>query len=97
MRLVLGDFIRVMDLAMVDAALAGDRMIGIVQPAADGVAGLSAPDGTNLYRIGCVGRIRAFQETDDGHYMIELRGLSRFTIAEAVSYTHLTLPTSDLV
>ena len=69
-------------LAMVDAALAGDRMIGIVQPAADGVAGLSAPDGTNLYRIGCVGRIRAFQETDDGRYMIELRGLSRFTIAE---------------
>lgn len=69
-------------LAMVDAALAGDRMIGIVQPAADGVAGLSAPDGTNLYRIGCIGRIRVFEETDDGRYMIELRGLCRFEITE---------------
>lgn len=69
-------------LAMVDAALSGDRMIGIVQPAADGVAGLSAPDGTNLYRTGCVGRIRVFEETDDGRYMIELRGLCRFDITE---------------
>lgn len=69
-------------LAMVDAALATDRMIGIVQPAADGVAGLSAPDGTNLYRIGCAGRIRAFEETDDGRYMIELRGVCRFEITD---------------
>lgn len=67
-------------LKMVDAALAGDRMIGIVQPAGDGVSGLSAPDGTNLYRTGCIGRIRVFEETDDGRYMIELRGLSRFDI-----------------
>lgn len=69
-------------LAMVDAALATHRMIGIVQPSADGVAGLSAPDGTNLYRIGCAGRIRAFEETDDGRYMIELRGVCRFEITE---------------
>lgn len=67
-------------LAMVDAALAGERMIGIVQPAAEGESGLSAPDGTNLYRTGCIGRIRVFEETDDGRYMIELRGLSRFDI-----------------
>ncbi|MBO6782001.1 MAG: LON peptidase substrate-binding domain-containing protein [Alphaproteobacteria bacterium] len=69
-------------LAMVDAALAGSRAIGIVQPAADGTEGLSAPDGTNLYRTGCVGRIRAFEETDDGRYIMELRGISRFDIAE---------------
>ena len=67
-------------LAMVDAALAGERMIGMVQPAAEGVSGLSAPEGTNLYRTGCIGRIRVFEETDDGRYMIELRGLSRFDI-----------------
>lgn len=69
-------------LALVDAALAGNRMMGIVQPAADGVAGLSAPDGTNLYRTGCIGRIRVFEETDDGRYMIELRGLCRFDITD---------------
>tara|TARA_R110002110_G_scaffold415612_3_gene651911 strand:+ start:114986 stop:115675 length:690 start_codon:yes stop_codon:yes gene_type:complete len=69
-------------LAMVDAALASGRMIGIVQPAADGTAGLSAPDGTNLYRTGCAGRITGFQETEDGRYLIELRGICRFDLAE---------------
>ena len=69
-------------LAMVDAALAGGRMIGIIQPAADGTVGLSAPDGTNLYRTGCAGRITGFQETEDGRYLIELRGICRFDVAE---------------
>ncbi len=69
-------------LAMVDAALEGGRMIGIIQPAADGTVGLSAPDGTNLYRTGCAGRITGFQETEDGRYLIELRGICRFDVAE---------------
>ena len=69
-------------LAMVDAALAGPRTIGIIQPAADGTVGLSAPDGTNLYRTGCAGRITGFQETGDGRYLIELRGMCRFNVAE---------------
>jgi len=69
-------------LAMVDAALAGGRMIGIIQPAADGTVGLSAPDGTNLYRTGCAGRITGFQETEDGRYLIELRGICRFNVSE---------------
>lgn len=69
-------------LAMVDAALARARMIGIIQPAADGTVGLSAPDGTNLYRTGCAGRITGFQETEDGRYLIELRGICRFDVAE---------------
>lgn len=71
-------------LAMVDAALAGTRTIGILQPAADGTSGLSAPDGTNLYRTGCAGRIRAFEETGDGRYLIQLHGLCRFDIAEEI-------------
>ena len=72
-------------LAMVDAALAGGRMIGIIQPAADGTVGLSAPDGTNLYRTGCAGRIIGFQETEDGRYLIELRGICRFDISEELA------------
>lgn len=69
-------------LAMVDAALAGARMIGIIQPAAEGTIGLSAPDGTNLYRTGCAGRIVGFQETEDGRYLLELRGICRFDAVE---------------
>jgi Lon protease-like protein len=69
-------------LAMIDAALAGGRMIGIIQPAADGTVGLSAPDGTNLFRTGCAGRIMGFQETEDGRYLIKLRGICRFDVSE---------------
>ena len=68
-------------LPMVAAALAGPRRNGIIQPAADGAAGLSAPDGTNLYLTGCAGRITGFQETEDGRYLIELRGICRFNVA----------------
>ena len=39
-----------------------------------------------LHNIGCLGKIISFQETDDGRYMIELKGLIRFeTIQEIVS------------
>ncbi|MCB2076285.1 MAG: LON peptidase substrate-binding domain-containing protein [Novosphingobium sp.] len=72
-------------LAMIDAALAGNRLIGMVQPAAEGSASSGVPD---LARVGCAGRITAFQETGDGRVLITLTGISRFDIvAEAASDT----------
>lgn len=56
-------------LAMVDDALRADRLIGMVQPA-----------GNALQTVGCAGRITAFEETDDGRYLIVLTGLCRFNI-----------------
>lgn len=69
-------------LAMVDHALGHGRLIGIIQPDTDGTIGLSAPDGSGLYRTGCAGRITSFQETGDGRYLITLHGVCRFDIAE---------------
>lgn len=63
-------------LAMVEAALAGDRMIGMVQPR-DG----EPDDGPALYRTGCAGRICRFEEIPDGRYLISLKGVCRFDIA----------------
>ncbi len=63
-------------LNMVQDALAGQRMIGMVQPCAEGQEQGSA----DVYRTGCLGRICAFNETDEGHYLITLSGLIRFTI-----------------
>lgn len=60
-------------LAMVRAAIAGDRMIGMVQPRSD-----DEPPG--LYDIGGLGRITQFAETDDGRFMIVLTGICRFRI-----------------
>ncbi|MEK9662263.1 MAG: LON peptidase substrate-binding domain-containing protein [Alphaproteobacteria bacterium] len=72
-------------LAMTRHALAHGRMIGLVQPMADGQPGLSAPDATPLYPAGCAGRIVSFQETDDGRYLITLRGICRFEIGEELA------------
>jgi uncharacterized protein len=60
--------------AMVRDALASDRLIAMVQPR-DG----DEPPG--LFEIGCLGRIGACDELDDGRFNIVLEGLSRFRIA----------------
>ncbi len=50
------------------------RLIGMVQP-----LGMGAPNNpSKLHSVGCVGRVVAFSETDDGRYMITLGGISRF-------------------
>ena len=63
-------------LAMVRAALAGQRLIGMIQPR-DPDAGGSQPE---VQKVGCAGRIVSFAETDDRRYLITLSGLCRFAI-----------------
>ena len=72
-------------LVLVDYALAGDRLIGIVQPAPDTGQGES-PTGKTfpLRRIGCAGRITSFSEGDDGRVMLSLTGIARFQLLQDV-------------
>jgi Lon protease-like protein len=68
-------------LALVDHALAGDRLIGVVQPApeagnAESPAGKSFP----LRNVGCAGRLFSFTESDDGRVMMALAGVARFAV-----------------
>ena len=72
--------------AMVRDALASDGLIAMVQPRpvqGDHAEGLGTPDGESpfLFDIGCIGRISACDELDDGRFNIVLEGLSRFRIA----------------
>lgn len=69
-------------LAMVDQALASDRVIGMVQPDEQAADGLHGPA---LLKVGCAGRITSFAETGDGRYLIKLSGIARFKIVEEVS------------
>ena len=62
-------------LNMVDDAMAGDRIIGLVQPKG------GTPALPGLSPVGCAGRITSFAETSDGRYLITLTGVSRFRIA----------------
>ena len=61
---------------MIDDAMKGNRMIGMIQPKS---FNQKIPD---LYKIGCVGKITSFNETEDGRYLIVLAGVSRFKITE---------------
>ncbi len=72
-------------LAMVDAALAGRRLIGMIQPAGLVKETAETSDCPDLAEVGCAGRITGFQETEDGRYLIALTGISRFRVIDEVS------------
>jgi uncharacterized protein len=69
---------------MIDDALAGDRMIGMIQPSDPDSRGANPP----LYKIGCAGRIVSFAEEGE-RYAITLTGVCRFDIVEEVVTTRL--------
>jgi len=76
-------------LKMVDDALRGERVIGMVQP--DGEAAIMAsrdPDATpKLCAVGCAGRLTSWTETQDGRVLITLTGIARFRIASELTTT----------
>ena len=65
-------------LAMTRDAVAGERLIGIVQPNDPAASDRNPP----VYPTGCAGRITSFSETEDGRFLITLTGVSRFRIRE---------------
>ena len=69
---------------MIDESMKGNRLIGIIQPKKTGE--LRKPD---LYKIGCVGKITSFNETEDGRYLIVLNGISRFRIMSEIENSKL--------
>ncbi|MBL4618986.1 MAG: LON peptidase substrate-binding domain-containing protein [Alphaproteobacteria bacterium] len=67
-------------LRMVDDALGGARLIGMIQPTHEGSG--AYPE---LFSVGCAGRITSFVETGDGRYLITLTGTRRFRISSEIS------------
>lgn len=67
--------------AMTEDSLGQGRMFGMIQPDA------TVPDtasGPSLFRVGCLGRLSSFSESDEGHYLITLTGVIRFAIATEI-------------
>ena len=68
-------------LAMVNDAMAGCRVIGMIQPGTGAphpeAAGLDRPA---IQAVGCAGRITSYSETDDGRLLIVLTGIARFRV-----------------
>ena len=59
---------------MINDSVKSNKLIGMIQPK-------KYDDNStipSLYDVGCLGKIITFKETDDGRYLIELKGLIRF-------------------
>ena len=59
---------------MVNYSLAREREIGMIQTMTNG----------DLYKIGCIGKIHSFNETNDGRYLISLQGLNCFEVVKEI-------------
>ena len=59
---------------MINDSMKSNKTIGMIQPKSAG----SKIDIPELHEIGCLGKISSFRETEDGRYLIELKGLIRF-------------------
>ena len=64
---------------MIDNSMKTDRIIGMIQPKKqkDGIS--------QLYNVGCAGKITSFNETEDGRYLIVINGISRFKILKEIN------------
>ena len=66
---------------MINDSMKTNKLIGMVQPKTQDKSNLDAPE---LHNIGCLGKITSFRETDDGRYLIDLKGIVRFKITKEI-------------
>ena len=59
---------------MINDSMKSSKTIGMIQPKTS-ASGNNVPE---LHEVGCLGKITSFKETEDGRYLIELKGLIRF-------------------
>ena len=59
---------------MINDTMKSDKMIGMIQPKNTYIEN-NIPE---LYEVGCLGKIITFKETEDGRFLIELKGITRF-------------------
>ena len=79
-------------LALVDSAMSGGRMIGMIQPAEPEERALTP----RLSAVGCAGRVTSYRETEDGRYLITLTGVCRFRVtAERETHAPFRAVTPD--
>ena len=61
---------------MIDDSMKSNKLIGMIQPKSSG----NSENNIQLHNIGCLGKITSYNETEDGRYLIDLKGLMRFEI-----------------
>ena len=59
---------------MINDSMKSNKLIGMIQPKTSNIKQIK-PD---LHKVGCLGKITSFRETEDGRLLIEIKGLIRF-------------------
>ena len=59
---------------MINDSMQSDKLIGMIQPKNS----MDKDNNPQLYEVGCAGKITSFNETNDGRFLIELKGITRF-------------------
>ena len=67
---------------MINDSMKKNKFIGMIQPKSINNENSFAP---SLHKIGCLGKITSFKETDDGRYLIDLKGIIRFKIVKEIA------------
>ena len=64
---------------MINDSMKSDKLIGMIQPKKINDSSNNIP---NLHKVGCLGKITSFKDTESGNFLIELKGVIRFEIKE---------------
>jgi len=67
---------------MINDSMKKNKFIGMIQPKSINNENSLTP---SLHKIGCLGKITSFKETDDGRYLIDLKGIIRFKIIKEIA------------
>ena len=59
---------------MINDSMKSNKIIGMIQP----ISSSYQTKKPQLHKVGCIGKITSFRETEDGRFLIELKGISRF-------------------
>ena len=59
---------------MINDSMKSNKLIGMIQPKTSNIKQI-IPE---LHEVGCLGKIASFRETEDGRFLIEVKGLIRF-------------------
>jgi Lon protease-like protein len=66
---------------MVNDSMKMDKLIGMIQPlSSNNILELNP----KLHKIGCLGKITSFEQSENGSFLIELQGLTRFEIINEI-------------
>ncbi len=66
---------------MVNDSMKSNKLIGMVQPRSQKNKN---DEKIELHDVGCLGKITSFSESDDGRFLIELKGIIRFEIIKEI-------------